>query len=157
MQLRFQPMSNEEFQSYLRRVVPEYANEFVHTGNWHPDEAVNRAREQFMRIFPKGPQSPNQILYTIWDVEKKITIGMLWYTIDDSRLNKMAFLSDFFIHMEHHNQGYEDAALALLENELRQQNIHRMEVNIFAHNLPEKALYEKNGFQPVSLYLGKNI
>lgn len=157
MPVRFEPMTDEDFQAYLRRAIPEYAHEYVHTGNWHPNEAVGRAREQFMRIFPQGPRSPHQHLFTVWDAETGLKVGMLWYTLDESRLKKMAFLSDFFILMEYQKRGYEEAALALLEAELRSQGVQRMEINLFAHNTQERALYEKHGFGVVSLYLGKDI
>lgn len=155
MQVRFEPMTDADFQAYLRRAIPEYAHEYVHTGNWHPDEAVGRARDQFMRIFPQGPHSPHQHLFTVWDADTQV--GMLWYTLDETRRKKMAFLSDFFIMMEYQKRGYEDAALGLLESQLREQGVVRMEINLFAHNTQERVLYEKHGFGVVSLYLGKDL
>ncbi len=82
---------------------------------------------------------------------------MLWYTLDASRKRKTVFLSDFFIFMEFHHQGYETAVLVALEAELRAKGIERMELNLFWHNTAERDLYEKTGFVPVSVYYGKNV
>jgi ribosomal protein S18 acetylase RimI-like enzyme len=155
--IRFEPMTDNDFQMYLRKVIPEYASEYVHAGSWHPDEAMARAREQFQRIFHHGPQTPNQTLYTLWDVEKNLKIGMLWYTLDASRKRKTAFLSDFFIFMEFHRRGYEEQVLAVLEGELRAAGFERVELNLFWHNTLEREMYEKTGFTPVSVYYGKDL
>lgn len=155
--IRFEPMSDADFQMYLRKVIPEYATEYVHAGSWHPDEAMARARDQFQRIFPRGPQTPNQTLYTLWDSEKNIKVGMLWYTLDASRKRKTVFLSDFFIFMEFHRKGYEDLVLAALDAELRSIGVERMELNLFWHNVAEREMYEKIGFTPVSVYYGKDL
>jgi RimJ/RimL family protein N-acetyltransferase len=157
MMIRFEPMTEQDFQMYLRKVIPEYATEYVHAGSWHPDEAMSRAREQFQRIFHHGPQTPNQSLFTLWDDEKNLKIGMLWYTLDASRKRKTIFLSDFFIFMEFHRKGYEDQVLAALNEQLRAEGVERLELNLFWHNAAEREMYEKAGFAPVSVYYGKNL
>jgi RimJ/RimL family protein N-acetyltransferase len=155
--IRFEPMTDSDFQMYLRKVVPEYAAEYVHAGSWHPDEAMSRARDQFQRIFAHGPQTPNQTLYTVWDAETNINIGMLWYTLDVSRKRRTVFLSDFFIFMEFHGRGYEERVLIALEDELRAAGVERVELNLFWHNTVERGMYEKTGFTPVSVYCGKDL
>ena len=156
-EIRFEPMTDNDFQMYLRKVVPEYATEYVRAGSWHTEEAMLRARDQFQRIFNHGPQTPNQTLYTVWDAQKNVKIGMLWYTLDLSRKRKTVFLSDFFIFSEVRRRGYEDETLSALEAELRGKGIERMELNLFWHNQDERAMYEKTGFAPVSIYYGKNL
>ena len=157
MTIRFEPMTDNDFQMYLRKVIPEYATEYVHAGSWHPDEAMSRARDQFQRIFAHGPKTPNQTLYTVWDAVKNVKVGMLWYTLDASRKRKTVFLSDFFIFMEFHGKGYEEQTLTALDEELRLQGIQRLELNLFWHNTAEREMYEKTGFTPVSIYYGKDL
>lgn len=157
MTIRFQPMTDADLRMYLRKLIPEYAAEYTHAGSWHPDEALARARDQFQRIFVHGPQTPNQSLYTLWDAEKDLKIGMLWYTLDVSRKRKTVFLSDFFILMEFHGKGYEDQVLSALEEALRADGIERLETNLFWHNAAERAMYEKTDFKPVSIYYGKDL
>jgi RimJ/RimL family protein N-acetyltransferase len=155
--IRFQPMTDADLRMYLRKLIPEYAAEYVHAGSWHPDEAMARARDQFQRIFAHGPQTPNQTLYTLWDAEKDVKVGMLWYTLDVSRKRKTVFLSDFVIFMEFHNKGYEDQVLSALDAALRAQGVERIETNLFWHNAAEREMYEKTGFAPVSIYYGKDL
>ncbi len=157
MSLRFEPMSDADFQAYLRKAVPEYANAQAQSGNWHPDEAAQRAYQEYQRVLPNGPHTPGQFLCVLVDAEKNERVGMLWYTLDDTSLKKKAFLADFFLFSEARHQGYEAQALAFLERQLAAQGVARIEVQLFAHDRDECSMYEQAGFAVASLFLGKDI
>ncbi len=155
--LILEPMTDADFAAFLRKTIPEYASAQVISGNWHADEAMRRAQEEFRKILPRGPQTPHQHLFVIMDAEKSEKVGMCWYTLDDLHLKKKAFLADFFIFPEKRYQGYEEQSLVLLGEHLKSLNVQRVEVHLFAQDHEERRNFEQAGFELASVYLGKNL
>jgi hypothetical protein len=52
--LSLRGMTEEEFQAFLAESVPEYAAEKVKAGNWTPEEALEKSRNEHTRLLPEG-------------------------------------------------------------------------------------------------------
>jgi RimJ/RimL family protein N-acetyltransferase len=63
----------------------------------------------------------------------------------------------FIILPDWRNKGFGAAALAAMEQVLRQPNIGQVTLNVFAHNVTAARLYSKNGYTPVSIRMRKNL
>jgi GNAT superfamily N-acetyltransferase len=140
----------------LRKSIPEYAYDQMRAGNWTANEAAGRARAEFQKMLPQGPQTPNAYLRTILN-ETDRKVGMLWYFVDVNRFRKTAFLIDFFIFPEGRRQGYEAQAFELFENEARALGVERVELQIFTHKSDDLLLYRENGYQEISIFFAKDI
>jgi len=157
MSARLEPMTDDDFKAFLRKTIPEYASAQVSSGNWHANEAMRRAQDEFQRILPNGPRTPRQHLFVICDAGTGEKVGMLWFSLDDIHLKKKAFLADFFIFHEQRHKGYEAAALAALDEHVRTLGVQRIELHLFAQDIDERAMFERAGFGLASVYLGKDL
>jgi ribosomal protein S18 acetylase RimI-like enzyme len=154
----FVPMSDADFQAFLRKFIPEYAYEQTQSGNWHANEAMARAQQEIRQILPQGPKSEHQFLFNIVDTERgQQRVGMIWYTLDSVSLNKKIFLSEFFIMNEFRGKGYEQEALAELKAKAHEAGVSRIETHVFAKNPAEVELFQNNGFEAVSIFMGFKV
>jgi GNAT superfamily N-acetyltransferase len=154
--IKFVPMTDGDYAAFLRKSIPEYAYDQMRAGNWAANEAAGRARAEFQQMLPQGPQTPNAHLRTILD-ENDRKVGMLWYFVDVNRSRKTAFLIDFFVFPEARRKGYEAQAFELFENEARDLEVERVELQIFTHKNDDLLLYRENGYQEVSIFLAKDL
>jgi len=154
--LKFETMSDADFQRYLRRAIPQYAYDQVRSGNWKPDESMSRAQSEFLQTLPNGPQTEGHYLITISEMDQGNKVGMLWWALNQRGTQKIAFLADFFLFSDFHHKGYEAEALTLLQQETGKMGVERIELQVFAHNTEDLSTYRMNGFDEVSIYLGKN-
>lgn len=154
--LKLEPMSDADFQLYLRKAIPQYAYDQVRGGNWRSDESVARAQAEFRQTLPDGPKTEGHHLLTIFDAEGR-KVGMAWWAMNQRGHQKIAFLADFFIFGEFRHKGYETQALELLEQDARANAVSRIELQVFAHNVEDREMYKASQFTEVSVYLGKNI
>ncbi|PWH15097.1 MAG: hypothetical protein DDG60_06595 [Anaerolineae bacterium] len=154
--IRFAPMSDEDFAAFLRKSIPEYAYDQTRAGNWTAHEAMAKARTEFQQMLPNGPQTPNQHLRIMLD-DKDRKIGMVWYFVDKRGERPKAFLIDFFFFSEDRHKGYEKEAFQILEAELREQGVRRIELQVFSHKFDEVNLYQNNGFTQTSIFFAKDL
>jgi hypothetical protein len=68
------PMTAEEYEDYLERLVPDYAREHVEAGNWEAEGAEERARREMMEVYlPQGVETENHFLFTLVEGVTTIT------------------------------------------------------------------------------------
>lgn len=149
------PMSDTDFQMYLRRAIPQYAYDQTRSGNWPPDQAAARAQQEFQQLLPHGPRSPGHFFMNI--LADGVKVGMLWFVMDQSRAQPTAFLADFFIFGEFRSKGYGLPAVAALEDAARSQGAQRVEVQVFGHDEDAFKLYAEAGLKVRSYYMGKAL
>jgi RimJ/RimL family protein N-acetyltransferase len=158
--VRLVPMTEEDFASYFRRAVPEYAQEHVAAGNWSPAEAQQRAEKEFRDLLPQGVASPDQHLFTILgagDDGEETKVGMVWFAVDPKRPRPFAWVYDFLVQPEYRRRGYGRAAFLALEDQVRALGLARIELHVFGHNLPARAVYESLGYEVTNLILAKKV
>jgi len=153
--IKLEPMSDSDFQMYLRRAIPQYAYDQTRSGNWPADEAAARAQQEFQQLLPQGPKSQGHHFLNIVDDETKV--GMIWFVMDQSRTQPIAFLADLFIFSEFRSRGYGPDVMAAFETEARVQGALRMDVQVFGHDMDAYKLYEASGFQVRSYFMGKDL
>lgn len=155
--VRLVPMTEDEFQAYLKRTVAEYAQEHVRAGNWHPSEALQKAEQTFIRLLPDGIASKNNYLYSIEDSQTGMKVGIVWFAVNDGAVQPSAFLYDFWITEECRRQGYGRQTLQVLEEKARQMGLEKIGLHAFAHNQAAVALYQKAGYQITDLGMAKKL
>lgn len=151
------PMTQAEYASYLDGAVADYAADQVRAGNWHPDEALSKARDSFDYYLPNGLSTAKQHLYSVVDDESDTSVGVLWFGIFDSQARPTAFVLDFVIWEPYRRRGYGTRALRALEDKVRAFGLDRIGLHVFAHNHPARALYEKLGYVETDINMLKTL
>ena len=155
--VRLIPMKEEEFQDYAKNSASEYAQDKVASGNWHPDEALLRAEQEFQNELPNGLKTENQYLYSLVDEVTGQCVGMIWFMLDLKRPIPVAFIFDFIIYESFRRKGYGLKALKSAEQKAGEMGAQRMELHLFAFNTGARALYEKAGYEMTNLNMAKMI
>jgi ribosomal protein S18 acetylase RimI-like enzyme len=150
------PMTESEFQAYLRPAIKEYAQEHVTSGHWRADEAIEKSAEEFRQLLPDGLASPDQHLFSIKN-ERDEHIGMLWFAVTDRGGKRGAFVYDVRIYEQFQRRGYATQAFQPLEALARDMGLTTISLHVFGHNTAARALYEKLGFETKSVFMSKAI
>jgi ribosomal protein S18 acetylase RimI-like enzyme len=153
--ISLKPMTQSEFEAYLDRAVPEYAQAHVDAGDCDPDLAVERARGDYVALLPAGLKSDDQFLYSIHATGRAQPIGMVWFEMRDYRGRKSAFIYDFRIDESQRGKGFGRETLARVDEQMKALGARAVSLNVMAHNERARALYEKHGFRPTSLAMRK--
>ena len=151
------PMADSDYPAYLQNAIREYAQDKVESGNWLPDEALQRSEQEFLKLLPAGVQTENHYLYTILDEAGGQKVGMIWFVLDCTHPLKLAFIFDFEIYEAFRRRGYGLQALRAAEAQARQMGAKKIGLHVFAHNHAARALYEKAGYQVTNLNMSKPL
>ena len=144
-------MTQPELDEYLPHAIQALADELAKGNGWNTDQSLAAALRSFDVLLPnRAVDSPNQLLWTI--VADSQRVGVLWCGI---REHGEAFVWDILIYPAWRNRGYGTEAMVAMEQELRQMEIVRVGLNVFAHNSVAARMYSKIGYIPVSTRLIK--
>lgn len=155
--VKLMPLELHDFDVFVTDASKEYAQDKIKSGNWQPEEAIEKARDEFQRLLPDGLLTKDQFLYSILDEKDNKKIGVLWVQIEIDSHRRRAFICDFIIEPPFRGQGYGSQALLALDDELSQMNVESVSLHVFAHNTIAVGLYEKMGYSTTNLYMRKNL
>ncbi len=155
--LQLVPMKEDVYLEYARHSPKEYAQEKVASGNWHADEALQRAEQEFRDQLPDGLWTKNHFFFTLLEKDTGQTVGIIWFMLDLNRPNPVGFIFDFIIYESFRRKGYGLQALQAAEKQAREMGAKRMELHVFAFNRAARALYEKAGYRVTNLNMAKQI
>lgn len=153
--VRLIPMTATDFQAYLEEDIERYAQEHVRAGNWHPSEAMRKSRDEHQRLLPDGLATKNHHFFSIEDEQRGAKVGIIWLAVHDER--SQVFVYDFLIYEEYRRQGYGTQTLLALEAKVRELNVDKIALHVFAHNHIARALYEKTSFEITGVYMTKKL
>jgi len=148
-------MTEEEFQAFLARSVPEFASEKVRAGNWTPEEALDKSRKAHATLLPEGLASPTQHLYTIEFGGRPV--GRLWLSVDPQTAGGAGFIYDLFVLESFRRQGIAAEAMRLLEVEALGLGVSSLALHVFGYNLAARALYQKLGYDITNINMSKAV
>lgn len=155
--IRLQPIDPERFETTLERAAAQYADEQVRAGRWSAGEAAERARKALAQLLPRGVNTPNHHLLDIVDDGTGEIVGTLWYAEKRADGPPHAYVYDIQILDEHRRRGCACAAFARLEERVREAGLGSIRLNVYGHNDAARSLYEKLGFEPVSIVMRKDL
>ncbi len=153
----FIPMTESEFQIYLKRSIEEYAQEHVKAGNWDSADALLKAEKEFQQLLPNGLASEKHYLFSIVDNNNDIKIGLIWFAEELQASRRSAFIYDFLIYKEYQRKGYGSQALTILEEKVKELGIETISLHVFGHNRAAIDLYQKAGFEITDLNMSKKL
>ncbi|WP_189058176.1 GNAT family N-acetyltransferase [Deinococcus daejeonensis] len=138
--LHLRPMDAGAFARFLARAVPEYAAEKVRSGQWSPEEAQARSEREFQDLLPQGPDTPDNILYTLHDPHEDADVGVLWYALQRTPHATTAFIYEVEVFEAYRRRGYATQAFTRLEADAA-----------------ARALYEKLGYHATNINMRKEL
>lgn len=149
----FKKMTSSEYDEYLVLALNSYAHELEASGLISKGMGKDIAKRQFSNLFTNGIDTPNTYFYNIIN-DNDIKIGTLIY---GTRQAKEAYIYDILIFNDFQNQGYGKKALQLLEEEAKKLGFERIGLHVFGNNPIARHLYEKQGFEIVSMQMQKKL
>lgn len=150
-------MSEAAFEAYLARSIPEYAEEKVLAGSWHPDDALRLSQEGFDKFLPEGMATPGHFLFELVEASTNHVVGCLWIFINDKARPPRSWIYDIAIEEPHRRRGLGSAALKLAEDEAGRRGSTLMELHVFGWNTRAIKLYEKSGYGYVDMVMSKPL
>lgn len=157
MKIRFEPMSEVTYHTYLPTAIEDYAAEKVKAGTWVEAEAIERSTTEFRQLLPDGRASKDNYLFSLVDESTTEPVGMMWFHVVQKKQGRTAFIYDFSVDASHQGKGYGRQAMVALEQVARRMNIKVIGLHVFAHNKRAIALYETSGYMTTDLHMEKRL
>jgi|SRR6185503_2721234 len=149
------PMTQSEYDVFLEQAMVEYAADNVRAGYWAESEAVEKSRKEFERLLPKGLQSENHFLYTVYDGEN--AVGLIWLRANLDRPTPSGFIFGLRIDEKFRGMGYGKQAMLLIEKKARELGLKSIGLHVFGVNTVARNLYEGLGYKITSLNMQKQL
>ncbi len=148
-------MTQAEYDVFLERTIPEYADDKVRAGHWAESEALERSRTEFLDLLPQGPQTKNHYLYTLYDNDQ--AIGMIWLRANIDRPTQDGFIFELYIDESQRGKGYGKQAMLLIEEKARELGLKSIGLHVFGSNKIARNLYEAVGYEVTSVNMSKAL
>ena len=147
-------MSDAEVDAYLERSRTDYVNDLVVSGM--PDQAAAaRADAQHRQAFPDGRLAPGHHVRAVIDDGR--TIGYVWYGPEPDASDDRWWLWDIWVNESDRGRGVGREVLALVEDEVRRLHGTSLGLSVFGRNDKARLLYERSGYEVVSVRMRKSI
>lgn len=155
--IRLEPLTNDELEPLLARLVPAYAADHVRAGNWSQADAEARAWQQTRELLPQGVDTPGHELLHIVDADSNEPVGHVWTVLQQTPAGRQAFVYDLYVAPERRRRGYAAAALAEVEVRARAAGATRLGLHVFGDNEGAIALYRRAGFAVADVMMAKPL
>ena len=146
------PMSGPEFDLFLERSIPEYAEDKVRAGNWTEAESLERSRKEFEELLPQGLNTSDNFLYTLYNDDKEV-LGMIWIKVDQLS----AFIYEVYIEEKFRGKGNGKSIMLLLEEKAREMGLKTLKLHVFGSNHVARRLYETVGYETTNVNMSKTL
>jgi ribosomal protein S18 acetylase RimI-like enzyme len=155
--LRVRPMTQDEFDVFLARLVKDYAADHVRAGNWSPEEAEERAAQQTAELLPAGLDTPGTLLLVAENAAGE-PVGHVWVALErQPGSGGGAFIYDIDVLEAQRGKGYGRALLQAAERETARHGAPSIALNVFGPNTVARRLYESAGYETTSLQMRKSL
>jgi ribosomal protein S18 acetylase RimI-like enzyme len=149
-------MTGAEFETYLQRLIPEYAAEHVQAGNWSAEEAEDRAAEQVRQPLPEG-EDGDHYLYILRVDGIDQPVGLIWLGVMREGITPRGFIYDIIVYEDFRRRGFGAQAMRAIEAQARDLGASNIALHVFAHNHAARALYEQLGYAVTDLWMTKAL
>jgi len=155
--MKLVPMAQERFQEYIDRLIVAYADDKQRAGNWPSQIALERSREEVLKLLSSGPATDGQDLFELMLPEESEPVGVLWLAVVDDAGVPKGFVYDLWIRPDLRRRGLGTMAMHEAETWARAKSLGFLSLHVFGHNPEALALYEKLGYQITNINLSKPL
>ena len=150
------PMQVETYSAYVESAIKGYAEENVAAGRWPRAGAIERSRENFESLLPRGLDTPDNFLFEILE-ERGLIAGYVWYALERKHGACGAYIYDLEVKPEHRRKGHAYRALKALELVAAEAGATSIGLNVFANNIVAQSLYQKLDYAPTNFNMRKPL
>ncbi len=154
MMVSLQPMSQSEYDLWISKSLKTYCEENQKAG-MSVSEALKKSEDDFSRLLPKGLQTPEQFLKSIYYEDKHA--GTLWYGLRGPKDNQKVFIYDIIVDETYRGRGVGKEAMILLERDVVQLGLSHIGLHVFGHNHTARKLYKSLGYEETNVNMEKKI
>ena len=106
-------------------------------------------------LLHQGLSTPNHFLYHIvlGEGAANSRIGYLWIEVDEQK--RRCFIADIYLFPEYQKQGWGRKTLELLDLKMKEADINRINLHVFANNQVALNLYTSMGYQTIDMTMQK--
>jgi ribosomal protein S18 acetylase RimI-like enzyme len=155
MSARLRPMREDEFTSYLERARAGYAEDMIRNGGMDPAAAHRKSEADHAALYPRGFESGVEL--RVVEDDTGTAVGRVVFAEREQHGTRYAFLYDIEIDEAQRGRGLGRAAMQLLEAEVRDLGLDRLQLNVFGGNELARGLYRSLGFEELSVQMGKTL
>jgi len=149
------PMTETEYEVFLERTIPEYAEDKVRAGYYAESDALERSRKEFLALLPQGVHTKNHYLYTLYDGDD--AVGLIWLRANVDTPLKDGFIFELYVDEKQRGKGYGKQAMLLIEEKARELGLKSIGLHVFGSNKIARNLYEAVGYQVTSVNMSKSL
>lgn len=149
------PMTQTEYDAFLKRIIPEYADDKVRAGYWAESEALGKSHNEFKGLLPQGLQTKKHYFYTLYDVDQ--SVGMIWLRANLDHPTQDGFIFELYIDENQRGKGYGRQAMLLIEEKARELGLKSIGLHVFGSNKVARNLYESVGYETTSVNMSKTL
>ena len=150
-------MRADVYPSYLRAAAASYAEDNIASRRWPKAGALARALAEMQRHLPQGLATPDNHLFEIVATEDGVTVGYLWFAVEERHGMRGAFIYDLEVKAAFRRQGHAKRALQALEKIVTALGLSSIGLHVFSQNAGAQALYRELGFSITGLNMRKRI
>ena len=151
------PMRAEVYPSYLHESAASYAEDNIISGRWPRKGALERSIAEMQRHLPQGLSTPDHHLFEIVATEGRVTVGYLWFAVEERHGMRSAFIYDVEVKDAFRRQGHAKRALQALEQIVASLGLASIGLHVFSQNAGAQALYRELGFAVTGINMCKQI
>lgn len=155
MSIIFKEMNTEEVQQYIDFEIPNYAENVSANLGIPKETALKDADKQLHSLLTEENRKKDHYIGHVFCEEKKENVGIIWYNIQQEK--DRFFIFHIYIYETFRKMGYASAALTLLEEVAKQEEIGTIALNVFANNEGAQYVYNRLGYETVSMVKIKKI
>ena len=149
------PISQPDYEIFIRDSIRDYAADKVQSGNWRTEEALERSRNEHEKLLPDGRTTKEHFIYTIFDEETRQNLGLLWMHITMEAPHREAFIFNFVIDEPFRGKGFGKQALIALDEIMQGMGVESIALHVFGFNTNAIGLYKKSGYEVTDLNMRK--
>ncbi len=144
-------MTDNEYDSFKVSTVKSFAAGNVTAGTWNESGAEDKAESMLKQLLPDGNVTAGHRFYTVTCAQEDL--GTLWIFVQD----RIAFLFDIMLEEKFRGMGHGRQTMSVMEKMLADEGIGEIELHVFGHNAPARALYQKIGYIETDVTMKKRL
>jgi ribosomal protein S18 acetylase RimI-like enzyme len=149
------PVAGAEFAGWRAEVEEAYAVDLATNGGLTDAQARRKASSDTAALLPEGVTTPGHEIGWLQHAGERV--GRLWVAERTVHGERMLFVYDVEVDIEHRGRGHGRAAMLLVEAIARRRGIDQIGLNVFGGNSVARSLYRSLGYVERAVTMGKHL
>lgn len=151
--VKLEPMSDEQYETWLHLSMEEYAAEKVQAGNATEDEARDASKHEFNQLLPDGLNTADNYIFNVRDDDSDQIVGTLWLKVRNE--GKEMFIYGIRMDENSRGKGYGRQTMQALEAFVKELGIPKISLHVFGYNDVAIHLYKSCGYVTTNVLMSK--